>query len=133
MPNGTLTIDEEMRAFELAQARREAAEASAPEEETAAEAPTAPRVNAFEAGIMLALAIVNDGLDYLIIGSIPIIGDIFDGVLWGCIVWWANARGLRKPPFWGFTGAVELIPFGDIIPTYTLMVLWLIAYNRKSS
>ncbi|MBI2038811.1 MAG: hypothetical protein HYT22_00805 [Candidatus Niyogibacteria bacterium] len=138
MPNGTIAIDEEMRAFELAQARQ----AKLANEEEAEEGPedagdeTAPArqvsMNMFIANLVLAVAMINDTLDYFIIGSIPVVGDILDGATWGIILLWVYSQGLRRPPFWGLTGAIEIIPFGDLIPTYTLMVLWIIHDNRKS-
>lgn len=69
-------------------------------------------------GLALILAIINDLLDYIgFIGSIPILGDIVDvgisGVLFVLI---GGAPALLS--------LIELIPFVDILPTYTIIVLF---------
>ncbi len=68
-------------------------------------------------GLALVIAISNDILDYLgFIGSIPLLGDIVD-VATSAILW----------PLLGGVPAlfsiVELIPFVDLLPTYTIIVL----------
>ena len=138
MPNGNQNvINESARALDLASARLGVG--AIPEENedekegiSEGEEKSVSRVNTFEAGIMLTLALVNDILDYFIIGSIPVIGDIFDGITWGVIVLWATFRGFKRPPLWGLYGVAELVPFiGDLIPTYTGMVLFIVLYNRR--
>ncbi len=54
-----------------------------------------------------------DVLDYILIGSIPIIGDIVD--LIGVAYFW---RVLG--PF-SLAGLIELMPAFDILPTYTFL------------
>ncbi|MCH7882802.1 hypothetical protein IIA95_00045 [Patescibacteria group bacterium] len=120
---------EEERAFALQEIRR----GEPQKEDTASkdrQAPAGPRINPVEGGMMMAFAMLNDGLDYLIVGSIPLVGDLLDGITWFTISMWVWVRGLKRPPLFLGLGAIELIPFGDLIPTYTLMVIGIIIYNN---
>ena len=76
--------------------------------------------------------VVNDILDYFIVGSIPIVGDVLDGITWGAISAWVLFRGIDRPQSSLFAGAIELIPFGDLLPTYTLMVAGIVIYNNRA-
>ena len=128
-PELSITEAEDARAFELAQARAAA-------EETAAitvSAATAPRVGGFELGLMLGLAVFNDALDYFVVGSIPVVGDLLDGFTWGTIALWVTTRGLERPDYSLLMGAIEMIPLGDLLPTFTLQVLWIVSYNNKKA
>lgn len=132
----SVRVSEEMRAFQLAQARNQAPETdvasvddTAENVETTAEQKT--RVGVFEGGIMLILGASNDILDYFILGSIPVLGDLIDGFTWSVIAFWAMLRGLKRPRGALFAGALEFIPLGDLIPTYTAMVLWIIVHNNR--
>ena|SRR3989344_820195 len=122
-------MNEQERAFALAEARNGDASATDAPDET--DASTTPNVNMFFAGIVFLIAAINDTLDYFVIGSIPIIGDLLDGFTWGMIALWVMMENLERPPFALTAGAIEFIPLGDLIPTYTLQVLWIVAYNKK--
>lgn len=135
-------INENSRVFALARARQSAlAQETGAENENGGEeeadeilyAPRAARIGAFEAGILLSLAAFNDILDWFIIGSIPILGDILDGVVWGGIAAWASFRGVKRPPGAMFAGVIEFIPLGDLVPTFILQVAWIIVYHNRNS
>src|SRR3989338_4080458 len=124
-------MSEKMRAFQLATDRR----ASETETDEAAELPeesAGVHVGGVEAACMLAFAATNDILDYFIVGSIPIVGDVLDGITWGAISAWVLFRGIDRPQSSLFAGAIELIPFGDLLPTYTLMVAGIVIYNNRA-
>lgn len=124
------TSTENDRAMALREAQLN--DAKAAEQKAAVRRPASKRVNTFEGGIILAFAAVSDILlDYLIIGSIPIIGDIIDGVVWLTIAAWVIMKGLQRPPMFLAAGGIELIPFGDLLPTYMLMVAGIILYNNS--
>lgn len=68
-------------------------------------------------GLAFTVALINDLLDYLgFLGSIPLIGDLVDGAV--SIILWPLLGGLPTL----FT-LIEFIPFADLIPTYTIVVL----------
>jgi len=78
--------------------------------------------------LLILISLTNDFLDYLVIGSIPILGDVVDlitsviltAVLWdigGFIKWKVRIA------IWIGT-ALELFPGGDIVPTYTLSTIY---------
>ena len=126
MPDETATIEDE-RTLALNQSRQ-SSEASA----QSAEAPAEPRVEAMEAMLIVGFALINDVSDLLIIGSIPVVGDIMDGITWFTIWLWAQSRGLKQPFALKTSGIIEFIPFaGDILPTYTFMALAIILYNNN--
>ncbi|MBI5786958.1 MAG: hypothetical protein HY446_00180 [Candidatus Niyogibacteria bacterium] len=127
MPEEATAIENE-RLLEFNQSRMDAAEKTGG---TRAEA--APRVEMLEALLMVGFALINDIADLLVIGSIPILGDIIDAITWYVIYEWARTRGLKNPLFLKTAGVVEFIPFGagDILPIYTLMVLAIILYNNN--
>ncbi len=72
--------------------------------------------------IAFALALFNDVLDLVGVGSIPIIGDVIDlatsALLWGTL-------GTR----YTLPTALELIPGMDVLPIYTATVSW--AYYQR--
>ena len=90
-----------------------------------------PTVNIVEGTLMLIFALMADVLDWLIIGSIPILGDIFDVIVWGIIYLWVKIRGFDQLSSRLNLGAlfVELVPFGDVIPSFTIAVLGIILLN----
>lgn len=90
-----------------------------------------PRVGPIEGGLMGAFTAVNALLDYLVVGSIPIVGDILDGITWFVISMWVWMRGFKKPPLFLMAGAVEFIPGGDLIPVYLAMVIVIVIYNNS--
>ena len=94
-------------------------------------APVGPKVEMLDGGLMLAIAGFNDLTDYLVIGSIPIVGDIIDGIVWFSIYAWVMSKGLDRPQMLMWSGAVEMIPLGDLLPTYTAMVMTIILYNNN--
>jgi hypothetical protein len=103
------------------------------EKQKTAAGPAVKKISNFEAGIMLAVAGASDLLDYLVVGSIPLIGDILDIIVWLAITAWVMMRGLDKPPMFLAAGGIELIPIiGDLLPTYILMVVVIILYNNSS-
>lgn len=121
------TALEQKRALNLLRQRK-----SAPQQEDGGDLGTSASSKAFliVAGLLiLFIAFASDLLDYFIIGSIPILGDIIDVAVWFVIWAWVWLGGLSRPPFIMFSGLIELIPFGDFIPTFTLLVLFLIFYN----
>ncbi|KXB08618.1 hypothetical protein AKJ56_00710 [candidate division MSBL1 archaeon SCGC-AAA382N08] len=78
--------------------------------------------------ILIIMALANDFSDWLIIGSIPVLGDIVDvftGLVLTMFLW--NVGGFIK---WKVRGIIwicsglELIPMVDILPTFTISVLW---------
>lgn len=69
-------------------------------------------------GLAFILAIINDLLDYIgFIGSIPLLGDIVDVGISGTL--WVLIGGTPA-----LLSLIELIPFVDILPTYTIIVLF---------
>lgn len=89
-----------------------------------------PKVLFVEAMTMVGFAFMNDFFDWLLIGSIPILGDILDAGTWFIIIVWAWFRHLKTPPGGFIAGIVEFIPFLDILPVYTAMVIGYLAYNE---
>lgn len=89
-----------------------------------------PKVNFVEAMTMVGFAFMNDFFDWLLIGSIPILGDILDLGTWFIILVWAWFRRLKTPPAGFMAGIIELIPFLDILPIYTAMVIGYLLYNE---
>ena len=87
----------------------------------------------FEAAGFGLLAVIADFLDWLVIGSIPVLGDILDGIMFGIIGIWVISLMMRHyklptaiiiSPIGGLL--IELIPFvGDLPPTWA-GVVWLI-------
>lgn len=90
-----------------------------------------PHVGSAEGGLMSFVAVVADIIDYLVVGSIPIVGDILDVAVWFMIAIWVWSRGIKRPTAAMFSGIIELIPFGDLLPTFIGMVLVIIIYNNS--
>jgi len=74
--------------------------------------------------IALLAALANDILDVLGIGSTPIIGNMLDIMTSGLIY---LLTGEKKT----LPALIELLPFIDILPTYTATVLW--AYQNQET
>jgi hypothetical protein len=97
------------------------------------------KINPVEMSIVLGFAILVDVADILVIGSIPVAGDVLD-VLAGASIWlWVLIRGLNKNRgvlfSWGpwIATGVELIPFvGDIPPSYAISVMAILIANSQS-
>ena len=90
-----------------------------------------PKVSFVEAGTVLAFAFFgNDFLDWLLLGSIPIVGDILDAITWGVIMSWVWIRKLERPPGIFFAGIAEFIPFIDLLPVWTALVTGILLYNK---
>ncbi|MBU1292231.1 hypothetical protein KKH07_01970 [Patescibacteria group bacterium] len=74
------------------------------------------------------LAAFNDLADIGIIGSIPIVGDIIDLIVWAILFGFTMSLGghirLKIRIIIFFAGFLELIPFVDIIPTWFIAILW---------
>jgi len=87
--------------------------------------------------MILGFAIFMDIIDWLGIGSIPLLGDIFDLFAGAVTYFWVKIRGLdkKKPWFisWMSGGAtlIELIPGGDLLPSYTLAVILIMIFNTS--
>ncbi|HBT81756.1 hypothetical protein A2757_00330 [Candidatus Giovannonibacteria bacterium RIFCSPHIGHO2_01_FULL_48_47] len=87
--------------------------------------------------LMLGFAGMLDLVDWLGVGSIPLIGDILD-IFGGLVIYfWVKIKGLdQKKPWYiswlaGGGTLVELIPGGDILPSYILTVLVIIIVNTS--
>ena len=82
---------------------------------------------------MLLFAATNDVLDIFVVGQIPILGDVFDFMVWASIWLWVFFGGLSRPPafvFGMFAGIIaEIIPGIETIPAFTLLVFSIILYN----
>jgi len=126
MPDETTTI-EDGRMTALNRSRQDSGSSA-----QSARTPAEPRVETMEALLIVGFALINDVSDLLIIGSIPVVGDIMDGITWFTIWLWAQSRGLKQPFALKTSGVIEFIPFaGDILPTYTFMALAIILYNNN--
>lgn len=72
-------------------------------------------------GFLLGL---NDLADWLVVGSIPIIGDIFDvfvSVTAGLWIFFQGGDKMVNSLLWILAATfVELIPFGDLLPSYII-------------
>jgi len=94
-------------------------------------------INLVEGTMILGFAIFMDIIDWLGIGSIPLLGDIFDLFAGAVTYFWVKIRGLdkKKPWFisWMSGGAtlIELIPGGDLLPSYTLAVILIMIFNTS--
>ncbi len=121
--------------MELGRRRREAALQTTPE------SPGTPRgrINMVSGSLILGLALSADLADYLIVGAIPIAGDVID-IGAGAVIWfWVVTKGLnrgRSPLLswipWMASG-IELIPLiGDIPPSFTISVLIIMALNTEA-
>jgi hypothetical protein len=71
--------------------------------------------------VAFAVAIVSDLLDYTAVGSLPIIGDVIDAITLPILYALVGKFSLA--------GAIEFIPFADLIPTYTIAVA--LAYRKE--
>ena len=82
----------------------------------------------------LIFALINDIIDYVFfIGSIPLIADTLDVVI-GLIIWFLlTIKGYKIEIGMKNAAAniVELIPGGDLVPSYTILVLY-IYFKEKS-
>lgn len=65
----------------------------------------------------LIIAVINDLLDLGVIGSVPIVGDAFDGI--------ALVMNFFLIGKWSALGLVEFLPIvvTDVAPTHTIAVL----------
>lgn len=90
-----------------------------------------PHIELVEGGLIAFVAVGADIIDYLVVGSIPVIGDILDVEVWFLIAMWVWSRGIKRPTAAMFSGIIELIPFGDLLPTFIGMVLVIITYNNS--
>jgi len=75
------------------------------------------------------LCLTNDIVDWLLVGSIPIAGDLID--ILTSAKRWINKK-VSKPGM-AITTLVEIIPGGDLIPTYTIQVLWNYFSDKKNA
>ena len=71
--------------------------------------------------VAFAVAIVSDLLDYTAAGSLPVIGDVIDAITVPILYALIGKFSLF--------GAIEFIPFADLIPTYTIAVA--LAYRKE--
>ncbi|MGI0019412.1 MAG: hypothetical protein ACREAY_02965 [Nitrososphaera sp.] len=71
--------------------------------------------------VAFAVAIVSDLLDYTAMGSLPVIGDVIDAITIPILYALIGKFSLF--------GAVEFIPFADLVPTYTIAVA--LAYRKE--
>jgi hypothetical protein len=77
--------------------------------------------------IALLVALGADGIDYALIGAIPLYGDIFDIIVMGIL--------FRLIGYIALAGIIELIPVGgDFVPTYALIVIiaWLYTGSKRA-
>ena len=72
--------------------------------------------------VAFGLALFNDLLDLVGVGSIPIIGDTLD-IATSALLWGTLGNRYTIPTF------LELIPGVDVLPIYTMTVGW--AYYQK--
>ncbi len=74
------------------------------------------------------LAAYNDLADIGIIGSIPIIGDVIDLIVWAILFGFTMSLGGHiRLKIWiiiSLAGLFELIPFVDPIPTWIISIAW---------
>ncbi|PIR69587.1 MAG: hypothetical protein COU47_02420 [Candidatus Niyogibacteria bacterium CG10_big_fil_rev_8_21_14_0_10_46_36] len=89
-----------------------------------------PKINLTESISMVGFALISDIVDWLVIGSIPILGDILDIVTWMIVGFWMWWRKLKRAPGSIEAGIIELIPVADILPTWTAIVVLSILYNN---
>ena len=84
-----------------------------------------PKVKNTHWGLALLVAIVLDVLDWAVIGSIPIYGDVFDLIGMGILFRLLGPLGL--------IGAIELVPVVDVLPMFTISVIlaWLYADSKR--
>lgn len=125
---------EDLRMMQLERARAQAAmrEGSSRKNLSSIYRQVPAHVNLVELILIGGFAGISDLLDYLIVGSIPIIGDILDLVTWFVIFMWIFLRGL-KPMMSIAAGAVEFIPFiGDLPPTWIGIVIVVSIYSYIS-
>ena len=90
-----------------------------------------PHIGFMEGGLVSFAAGVADTIDYLVVGSLSVVGDILDVGIWMFIAIWVWARGIKRPTAALLSGVIELIPFGDLLPTFIAMVLAIIIYNNS--
>lgn len=82
------------------------------------------------------LAAYNDLADIGIIGSIPILGDAIDFIVWAILFGFTMSLGghirLKIRIIISLAGLFELIPFVDPIPTWVISITWgwFIAQNK---
>jgi hypothetical protein len=82
------------------------------------------------------VALINDLLDYLDpilvaatsglwLGISETLGNIIDGATWFILTIWSYFSGAKSDPLTRYLVAliIELIPFGDFIPSWTAVVL----------
>ncbi len=85
------------------------------------------------------LAIFNDLIDIGIIGSLPIIGDIVDFIVWAILFAFTMSLGghlrIKIRIMVSLAGFFELLPIVvmDLLPIWTLVVLWAYYRTQKSS
>lgn len=82
---------------------------------------------------------VSDLADIFVIGAIPVAGDVLDAVtgavLASLFLVIGGKRKMRKLAATGVATIIEFLPFGitDILPTYTLQVLYAWHTTRKEN
>lgn len=85
---------------------------------------------------IFSVALTNDLLDYLDpiliaatgglwLGISETLGNVIDGGTWLILMVWSHLGGAKSSPFAKYLAAliIELIPFGDLVPSWTVMVL----------
>lgn len=80
-------------------------------------------VNNYRWRIAFTAAILNDSLDLVGIGTVPILGDVLDAAT-SLLIW--KLTGKKKAA----ATLIEFIPGADILPFYTATVAY--AYYRDS-
>lgn len=122
-------MNEEERLIQLQSRRRQSQLARAAQKISQAAARTGQRINPIIGGLIFGFAVLVDILDYLVIGSIPVVGDVVDLMAGGTIWLWVKIS-IGTPWYisWspGIAALIEFIPFlGDLPPSFTMDVLFI--------
>ena len=125
---------EDQRQMGLAQARNRSRKQSMIDDKPTISGGLPVHISILEAFLVLFVVGIADFLDYLIIGSIPIIGDIIDLAAWMFVGMWMLLRPVQKPFGAMYAGIIEFIPvIGDLPPTWVGIVVVSIIYNNMLS
>jgi hypothetical protein len=85
--------------------------------------------------LVLGMALLNDFLDFLAIGSVPMLGDLID-ILTGLVLFMflfdiGGMIRLKVKIAIFIASFFELIPFVDLVPIWTICILWAWYIVRK--
>ena len=85
----------------------------------------APKLTRTRIALALSVAVTADSLQFIFV-LVPLVDQAIDLLAFGLTAWLVGFHLLLLPTF-----AVELIPFADMLPTWTACVVAVIALRKR--